>query len=483
MVHKGFMTYVSTRGEDESAGYADIVLKGLAGDGGLFLPREYPQVTSRDLEQWRGLSYAALAFEILRLFATDIEEDDLKRLLDNTYRRDVYNNGRKTSDFSRITPLRTVDSGKILLLELSNGPTLAFKDMAMQYLGALFEYILARRRGELNILGATSGDTGSAAEYAMRGRKGVRVFMLSPDGRMSAFQRAQMYSLCDQNIYNIAVRGSFDDAQDIVKACSTDAGFKLTHSIGTVNSINWARVSAQVVYYFKGWLEATQKPSEMIDVTVPTGNFGNILAGWIAKQMGLPIGQLVVATNENDVLDEFFRTGTYRVRDSEHTHVTSSPSMDISKASNFERYIYDIVGRNPARVRELWTELALRGEFTLSEGEVIRVRESGFVSSKSTHVDRLATIKSLYESQGLIVDPHTADGIKAAREHVRDGVRMLALETALPAKFADTIMEAAGIAPEVPESYAGIEDRPQHVTVMNAEVEAVKRFIAEVLKA
>ena len=457
MAIKYAMTYQSTRGEDEGAGYSDIVLKGLAADGGLFMPRIYPQVTKTDLEDWRHLSYAELAFEILRLFATDIEEDTLKTMLAGVYREDVYNNGRTGEDFSKITPTRSIDGGKIRILELSNGPTLAFKDMAMQYLGALFEYILEKRNTELNILGATSGDTGSAAEYAMRGRKGVRVFMLSPEGRMSAFQRAQMYTINDPNIYNIAVRG--------------------------VNSINWARVSAQVVYYFKGWLEVTEKPGEVIDVTVPSGNFGNILAGWIAKQMGLPIGRLVVATNENDVLDEFFKTGVYRVRDSEHTFVTSSPSMDISKASNFERYIYDIVGRNAGRIRELWTQLALKGGFALTESEMAQVRESGFVSAKSTHADRINTIREVFEKEGLIVDPHTADGIFAARQYVRAGVKMLSLETALPAKFAATIQEAIGAVPEVPSSYVGIENREQHVTVMPADVGAVKKFISETLKA
>ncbi len=476
------MTYQSTRGEDTGAGYCDIVLKGLAGDGGLFMPRVYPKVTRTDLEDWRRLSYADLAFEILRLFATDIDEAALKTLVTGVYRTEVYNNGRTGEDFSQITPVRTIDKGAIGILELSNGPTLAFKDMAMQYLGALFEYVLSSRNAELNILGATSGDTGSAAEYAMRGRKGVRVFMLSPEGRMSAFQRAQMYSLKDANIYNIAVKGTFDDAQDIVKACSRDAGFKTTYAIGTVNSINWARVSAQVVYYFKGWLTVTEKPGEVIDVAVPSGNFGNVLAGWIAKQMGLPIGRLVVATNENDVLDEFFRTGTYRVRDAEHTYVTSSPSMDISKASNFERYVYDITGRNAGRLRELWTQLALEGGFTLSEGEMMQVRESGFVSAKSTHAERIATIREVFENEGLVIDPHTADGINAARRHLRPGVKMLALETALPAKFADTIREAIGAAPEVPPAYEGIESKPQSVTVLPAKEDAVKAFIVESLK-
>lgn len=483
MVVKLSMSYQSTRGEDTGAGYCDIVLKGLAADGGLFMPRVYPQVSASDLEKWRNLSYAELAFEILRLFATDIDEDTLKTMLAGVYREEVYNNGRVGTDFSRITPTRSIDGGRIRILELSNGPTLAFKDMAMQYLGALFEYVLAQRETELNILGATSGDTGSAAEYAMRARKGVRVFMLSPEGRMSPFQRAQMYSLKDPNIFNLAVKGSFDDAQDIVKACSQDAGFKATYSIGTVNSINWARVSAQVVYYFKGWLDVTEKTGEVIDVTVPSGNFGNILAGWIAKQMGLPIGRLVVATNENDVLDEFFKTGVYRVRDSEHTFVTSSPSMDISKASNFERYIYDIVGRSAARVRELWTELALKGGFSLSASEMQVVRQSGFVSAKSTHADRINTIRDVFQKEGLVVDPHTADGIYAARQYVRPGVKMLALETALPAKFADTIREAIDADPEMPAAYVGIENNEQRFTVMPADAEAVKRFIAEKIKA
>lgn len=473
------MTYVSTRGEDENAGYSDIVLKGLADDGGLFLPRQYPQVELAELEKWRNLSYAELAFEVLKRFATDIDQDDLKKLLEGVYREDVYNNGRCGEDFSKITPVRAIDNGNIHLLELSNGPTLAFKDMAMQYLGALFEYLLAKKGGELNILGATSGDTGSAAEYAMRSRKGIRVFMLSPEGRMSAFQRAQMYSLTDANIYNIAVRGAFDDAQDVVKACSRDAVFKNENHIGTVNSINWARVSAQVVYYFKGWLEVTDKPGEIIDVTVPSGNFGNVLAGWIAKQMGLPIGRLVVATNENDVLHEFFMTGSYRVRDGEHTYVTSSPSMDISKASNFERYIYDVLGRNAGRVNELWTLVSLKGGFTLTENECFAVRQSGFTSARSTHADRLATIADLYKNQGIMVDPHTADGIKAAREMKREGIKMLALETALPAKFAETIREATGTDPEVPASYTGIEDRPQYVTVMDADERKIKEFIKE----
>ncbi len=476
------MHYISTRGEAAGGSrYSDIVLAGLAPDGGLYLPARYPQTTPESIWALRERPYAELAFEVMRLFADDIEPARFKDLLARNYVPERFSNGRQGDDFSQITPVHWIEGGRFGLLSLSNGPTLAFKDMAMQYLGGLFEMLLSERGSDLNILGATSGDTGSAAEYAMRGRAGVRVFMLSPEGRMSAFQRAQMYSLIDDNIFNIAVRGAFDDAQDIVKAIGRDAAFKNECRIGTVNSINWARISAQVVYYFKGWLQAADSPDEVVDFAVPSGNFGDVLAGWIAKCMGLPVGRLVVATNENDVLDEFFRTGTYRVRDAAHTFVTSSPSMDISKASNFERYIFDIVGRDPARVRALWKDVETKGGFALSKDEMQRVRESGFVSHKSTHAERLAAIAELYKSEGVMIDPHTADGLNAARAHKREGVKMLVLETALAAKFAETIREATGVDPAVPASYEGLESRPQKVEVLDADAGAVKRFIEKAL--
>ncbi len=476
-------TYISTRGEAKDATYSDIVLRGLATDGGLYLPRVYPQVTAAELDYWRGLSYDELAAKILRRFATDIGREYIEEICRKTYTPEVYCNVREGEDASQIAPVMWLGGENLALLQLSNGPTLAFKDMAMQYLGRLFEFLLSQQCKQLNILGATSGDTGSAAEYAMRGREGIRVFMLSPAGRMSAFQRAQMYTLDDPNIFNLAIEGTFDDAQDIVKEVGADAGFKQAHSIGTVNSINWARISAQVVYYFKAWLAVTEYPTEVVDFTVPSGNFGNILAGWIAKQMGLPVGRLVVATNENDVLDEFFKTGRYAPRTAADTFVTSSPSMDISKASNFERYIFDIVGRNPRRVVELWTQLSLTGEFQLEAGEMERVRESGFISGTSTHADRLSTIRQLWKDYGILVDPHTADGVKVAREHSREGVKMITLETAQPAKFAETIQEAVGLIPQVPDSYAGIEARAQHEVTMPADTQAVKRFIVKSLEA
>ena len=348
----------------------------------------------------------------------------------------------------------------------------------MQFLGNLFEYALARRGAELNILGATSGDTGSAAEYAMRGKQGIRVFMLSPQGRMSAFQTAQMYSLQDANIFNLAVKGVFDDCQDIVKAVSNDAQFKALHRIGTVNSINWARVAAQVVYYFWGYFRATRSNAEQVSFAVPSGNFGNIYAGHAARCMGLPIRRLILATNENNVLDEFFRTGRYRVRGSSEVKATSSPSMDISKASNFERYVFDLVGRDPARVKALWNQLDREGSFDLSgSADFARVAATGFVSGSSSHADRIATIRRVFERYGRMVDTHTADGIKVGLEYRETGVPLVCLETAQPAKFADAIREALGREPVRPKGYENIEALPQRLQVIEPDAAAVKRYI------
>jgi threonine synthase len=374
-------------------------------------------------------------------------------------------------------PLKALEEG-VFLEALSNGPTLAFKDMAMQLLGNLFEYELGRRGQTLNILGATSGDTGSAAEYAMRGKHGVAVFMLSPHGRMSPFQQAQMFSLQDANIHNLSVEGVFDDCQDIVKAVSNDLAFKRRWRIGTVNSINWARLLAQVVYYFAGYFQATRTDDERVSFAVPSGNFGNVCAGHVARMMGLPIERLVVATNENDVLDEFFRTGRYRVRGSAETHETSSPSMDISKASNFERFVFDLLGRDAARTRAVFGEaLAREGAFALSADERARIADFGFASGSSTHADRLATIRAVHARFGVTIDPHTADGLNVARALRRPGETMIVLETALPAKFGATIEEALGHAPALPAALADLESRPRRCTVVAADVAVVKAFI------
>ena len=468
------MRYLSTRGHADRKQFCEILLEGLAPDGGLYLPEQYPHVDDATLTHWRTLSYAELAFEVLSLYIDDIPATDLKAICLKTYTKEVFGS-------EEIVPLRPLEKG-LYLEALSNGPTLAFKDMAMQLLGNLFEYELARRSEELNILGATSGDTGSAAEYAMRGKKGVRVFMTSPKGRMSAFQQAQMFSLQDENIHNIAIDGVFDDCQDIVKAVSNDLIFKRQYKIGTVNSINWARLMAQVVYYFAGYFQATESNDEQVSFTVPSGNFGNVCAGHVARSMGLPIARLVVATNENDVLDEFFRTGVYRVRGSADTHETSSPSMDISKASNFERFVFDLLSRDADKTRSLFhDQLSNQGRFDLSTEAAFKSAADcyGFVSGKSIHADRLATIRDTYHRFSTMIDTHTADGVKVAREHLQAGVPMIVLETALPIKFAETIVEALGQAPERPAKFEGIEDLPKRVTMMPADADAVKRYIAE----
>ena len=482
------MRYLSTRGNSPTQSFCDILLGGLAPDGGLYLPESYPQVTRAELDAWRTLSYAELAFAILSKFIDDIPAADLKSICDKTYTAEVYCNARAGDNAAEITPVHWLEKengkGKLGLLELSNGPTLAFKDMAMQLLGNLFEYVLAKRGEEINILGATSGDTGSAAEYAMRGKKGVRVFMLSPHGRMSSFQRAQMYSLQDENIYNIAVTGMFDDAQDIVKAVSNDHAFKARYKIGAVNSINWGRVAAQIVYYFKGYFAATQSNDEQVAFCVPSGNFGNICAGHIARMMGLPVAKLILATNENDVLDEFFRTGVYRPRGTAETHTTSSPSMDISKASNFERFVFDLVGRDGAKVRELWAKVDAGSSFDISGTPFFaKLPEFGFVSGSNSHAGRLATIRLCFEKYGTMIDTHTADGLKVALEQRPADVPVLVLETALPAKFEETIREALNRAPERPTKLEGIESLPQRVDVMAPEVAAVKQYLVERIPA
>ncbi|MFZ2219189.1 MAG: threonine synthase [Rhodoferax sp.] len=472
------MNYLSTRGDATPRRFCEILLEGLAPDGGLYLPEHYPQVDDATLTRWRVAyqtqGYAALAFEVLSLYIDDIPAADLKQICDKTYTEAVFGT-------PEIVPLKKVEDG-LYLEALSNGPTLAFKDMAMQLLGNLFEYELGRRGEELNILGATSGDTGSAAEYAMRGKKGVRVFMTSPFGRMSPFQQAQMFSLMDDNIHNIAVDGVFDDCQDMVKAVSNDLDFKRQYKIGTVNSINWARLMAQVVYYFAGYFQATTTNAEKVSFTVPSGNFGNICAGHVARMMGLPVDKLVAATNENDVLDEFFRTGVYRVRGSADTHETSSPSMDISKASNFERFVFDLLGRDGAQVKALFgAGLTQEGRFDLSGAPAFAEAATryGFVSGKSVHADRLATIKDTFERFGVMVDTHTADGLKVAREHLQAGVPMIVLETALPIKFAATIVEALGREPDRPPQFEGIEALPKRVLRMAADAGAIKTYITQ----
>ncbi|KGF01741.1 threonine synthase [Actinomyces sp. S4-C9] len=479
------MRYISTRGvpTDQPRTFTEILLAGLAPDGGLYMPVEYPQVDADTLLTWskvfREEGYAALAFEVMRLYIDDIPEADLREMCKRAY--SVENFGSR-----EVAPMTQL-SDHIWLLHLSNGPTAAFKDMAMQMLGQLFEYALGQSGTELNILGATSGDTGSSAEYAMLGKARIRVFMLTPAGRMTPFQQAQMYGIDDPAIVNIALDGVFDDCQDVVKAISADADFKARYSIGAVNSINWARLLAQVVYYVAAWIQASGTPANKVSFSVPTGNFGDVFAGHVARSMGVPIDQLIVATNENNVLDEFYRTGIYRVRSSEQTYKTSSPSMDISKASNFERFVFDLVERDQARVRDLFVDqLGARGEFSLAETREFKDarRKFGFLSGSSTHADRIDSIQSVYRHDHVLIDPHTADAWKVARDALRGGAveqPLVVLETALPVKFAETIEEALGITPEVSERFASVMDAGRHVVDLPNDPEAVKALILEVV--
>lgn len=463
------MQYISTRGGMQPLPYCETLLEGLATDGGLAVPEVMPTVDGETLERWRALTYPQLATEVLGLFATDIPRDDLARMTEAAY-----------APFpGPVVPLREIDGG-LTLVGLSEGPTLAFKDMAMQFLGQVVEYALERKGSVLNILGATSGDTGSAAEHALRGKERISVFMLSPQGRMSAFQRAQMFSLDDENVHNIAIEGVFDDCQNLVKELAGDLDFKRTQHLGAVNSINLARITAQVVYYFWAWLRATDAGGwTELSFTVPSGNFGNILSGFYAKQMGLPIRRLVLAANENNVLDEFFRTGVYRPRSAEQTLATSSPSMDISKASNLERFIFELVDRDPARVLAAWRDLDEQGHFDFSADLPRFQEEFGIVSGTSTHADRVDTIRAVYEASEDIIDPHTADGVFVARQHLESGVPMLVLETAKPEKFAETISEAIGVELAYSDDLRAMLDAPQHVTEMGDDAAALRAFIEE----
>ncbi|TVS29770.1 threonine synthase [Corynebacterium sanguinis] len=480
------MDYISTRDSKVAAAkFTDILLTGLAPDGGLYLPAVYPRITPELLDAWRTLldaqGYAALAAEVVKLFVDDIPPTQIEEITARAYRTPVFST-------EEIVPVTKLDDA-LYIAHLSEGPTAAFKDIAMQLLGELFEYELTRRGEELNILGATSGDTGSSAEHAMRGRDNIRVFMLTPAGRMTAFQQAQMFGLDDPNIFNIALDGVFDDCQDVVKEVSADAAFKAKYRIGAVNSINWARLLAQTVYYISTYLRVTESNDEEISFCVPTGNFGDICAGHVVKQMGLPIDKLIVATNENDVLHDFFSGGNYRPRSAAETHATSSPSMDISRASNFERFIFDATGRNAAVTAELFAVKAKQGGFSaddLGDPECMeRIREDfGFLSGTSTHADRVATIKAVHEKYDYLIDPHTADGMFVARGVAQQVVTpIVVLETALPVKFSETITEALGFAPDVPERFAHILDAERHVVDLPNDADKVKDYIIDSIQS
>ena len=462
------MRFISTRGGMAPAGFTDVLLSGLAPDGGLAVPESIPPVSRVQLEQWRSLSYSELTAEVIGLYATDIPAEDLSALTAAAYGPEHFP--------APVVPVHRLDevAGGLELVGLSEGPTMAFKDLAMQFLGQAIPYVLNRNGQVLNILGATSGDTGSAAEHAFRGQKGVAVFMLSPQGRMSDVQRAQMYSLDEPNIHNIAVDGVFDDCQNLVKALNNDASFKATHAIGAVNSINIGRIAAQIVYYVWAWLRNTDALEEElrsdyeVDVAVPSGNFGNIYAGHLARSMGVPIRRLILATNENNVLEEFFSTGVYRPRGRAETLATSSPSMDISKASNLERFIWQLLG--PEEFTQRWPELEAEGALDLADHLDRLNTEFGFVSGSSSHADRLAAIGRVHSAADRLIDPHTADGVTVALRFMEPDFPTLVMETAKAAKFGETVTEALGRAQPDPPEITKLLALPQHVdTIANDE--------------
>ena len=460
------MQYLSTRGGVSPIPFTEAVMMGLAEDGGLLLPRTIPRVGSETLSAWQQMSYAELAFEVMSRFVDDIPSSDLKDIINRSY---------ATFNTKDVTPL--VHKGDLHILELFHGPTLAFKDVALQFLGNLFEYLLAKNQSILNILGATSGDTGSAAIYGVRGKDRINIFILHPHQRVSAVQEKQMTTVLDDNVFNIAIRGSFDDGQTIIKKIFSDISFKNTFNLGAINSINWARVLAQVVYYVHSCLHvAMHEKDSSVDFAIPTGNFGDIFAGFIAKKM-LPAGtirQLVLATNDNDILTRFVNSGDYSQGE---VKITSSPSMDIQAASNFERYLYYLMDNDAVRTKELMEEFAQNGKIDLS-GCQDQIRRD-FVAASITKEAVSETITSFYKDHDYVLDPHTAIGVKAAQMYKTVGVPMVCLATAHPAKFGQVVEDAIGSPPKVPDCLIGITDKATRCALMDADMNKIQEFVSK----
>jgi len=456
------MKYLSTRGKIEPIGFKDAVMMGLATDGGLILPEEIPAVSPETLAAWRTLSYRDLAYQVISLYATDIPPAVLKELIDRSY---------ASFNHPETTPL--VHEDGVYILELFHGPTLAFKDVALQLLGNLFEYLLKERGEHLNILGATSGDTGSAAIAGVRGKENINIFILHPHLKTSPIQARQMTTVLDANVHNIAVKGTFDDCQGIVKSLMNDLEFKKEYCLGAVNSINWARVLAQVVYYFYAWARLPE--GDAVTFAVPTGNFGDIFAGYVAKRMGLPIKKLLLATNENNILTRFVKDGDYSLGS---VVQTVSPSMDIQLASNFERYLYFLYDENPATVREAFAELENTGRIAFTDEQLARVREE-FSTASVGEQETIDTIAEFYKKTGYLLDPHTAVGVRAAQREVKDGSAAVCLATAHPAKFGDAVERGIGFPPPLPPELAKLESLPTRCEIMDPDRLAVKSFLME----
>ncbi len=458
------MKYCSTRGKVQGLSFSAAVMMGLADDGGLLLPEEIPQLSTSELQQLSNLPYPELAFQIISKYATDIPAADLKELIYRSY---------ATFEDAQITPI--VKQDDLYILELFHGPTLAFKDVALQFLGNLFEYFLRQTGKKMNIIGATSGDTGSAAIYGVKGKENINIFILHPKGRVSPIQELQMTTVVDENVFNLAVEGTFDDAQSIVKDIFGDLNFKERHSLGAVNSINWARVLAQVVYYFYAWFQVHKETgAEQIEVAVPTGNFGDIFAGYIAKRMGVPINRLILATNSNNILSRCINAGDYSIAD---VHHSLSPSMDIQVASNFERYLYYLLDCDSDKVVRAMENFKQNGRLDFTEAQKERLKQD-FAASSIDDTETLETISSFYQKTGYILDPHTAAGIAIGEKVRNSDCPLVCLATAHPAKFGDAVKQATGIEPALPAAFVGLATRKKKVVTMSTDKQQIKNYIS-----
>jgi threonine synthase len=456
--------YVSTRGTAPVLGFEDALLAGLARDGGLYVPERWPSFAATDLRALRGLPYAELARRIMHPFvAGAIDDAAFTRIVEESYA----GFGHKA-----VAPLRQLDANE-WLLELFHGPTLAFKDFALQLLGRLFDHVLARRGERVTIVGATSGDTGSAAIEACRDRDSVDIFVLHPRGRVSDVQRRQMTTVLSANVHNIAIDGTFDDCQDLVKAMFNDAGFRDAMRLSAVNSINWARIMAQTVYYFAAGM-ALGAPDRPIAFSVPTGNFGDVFAGYVAHRMGLPVAQLVVATNTNDILARFFATGEMSTRP---VVPTISPAMDIQVSSNFERLLFDMLGRDGRMVSQLMQGFRASGSMHVT-GAVLDESRRLFDAARLDDDGTRATIRAVLAETGALIDPHSAVGVQAGRICRRDpSVPLVTLSTAHPAKFPEAVEQATGIRPALPPRLAGLFEKPERFEVLPNDIGRVMEFV------
>lgn len=454
--------YISTRGGVAPVDFNSAVMMGLADDGGLLIPAEIPDVTSK-LASWSRLSYPKLAFEVLHCFIGDaVPSDDLKTLVQRSY---------STFAVPEVVPIKAV--GKLHICELFHGPTLAFKDIALQFLGNMFEYLLTRTKGKLNIIGATSGDTGSAAIHGVRGKAGIDIFIMFPEGRVSPLQERQMTSVPDSNVHCIAIKGTFDDGQRVLKELFNDIAFKRDYHLGAVNSVNWARVLAQIVYYFWSAFRVTEATgASAVQVSVPTGNFGDIFAGYMAKRMGAPISRLILATNENDILSRFFNTGEYSLG---RVVPTLSPSMDIQVASNFERYLYYRLGQDASKVR------ATMDEFARCKRIVVQGKDDEFAAGRGDTATTIDTIQRYYRQYGYLLDPHTAVGVSVAERNLSEAVPTVCLATAHPAKFASTIEKALEPGLAVHPTLEALKSLPTRKVLLDPMREVVKGYVAETL--